>query len=224
MHSSCKSLSLRFALSALFLMASSPTTFARTVPLSELLGGGELIWGDKKFDQFEYLATGDMPPAHMVNVEEITDGDGNLGIRFQGGFIDTALSDGASDALIGFRVSVLDDDFAIIGAHLRANPAVIGGPGVASVVESFSGLPNMLQVYDIVPGQHRHHDWTTFQHPLRELHVRKDIEALAFFGTAGVISYIDQTFEQVQMPEPSSLSLLGVSLLGLGAIRRRRAK
>ena len=53
---------------------------------------------------------------------------------------------------------------------------MIGGPGVASVVESCFLLPNMLQVYDIVPGQHRHHDWTRNLHPLRELHVRKDID------------------------------------------------
>ena len=59
----------------------------------------------------------------MVNVEEITDGDGTGYFVSRAASNRHALSDGASDALIGFRVSVLDDDFAIIGAHLRANPA-----------------------------------------------------------------------------------------------------
>lgn len=224
MTSSFRSFLPRLVLAALCLCTTASTTFASSIPLSDLLGSGAIIWGDKKFDQFEYLATGDMPPAHMVNVQTITDDHGNLGIRFQGGFIDTAESVGASDALIGFRVTVLDVDKAIAGVNLHANPAVLGGPGVASVVETFSHLPNMLQVYDIAPGRHRHHDWTAFRDPQRELYVQKDIEALAFYGTAGVISYIDQTFEQVHMPEPASASLLGLSMLGVGLMRRRRAK
>ena len=51
--------------------------------------------------------------------------------------------------------------------------------------------------------------------------VIKDIELLSDSSTdPATISFVNQTFSTV--PEPASLAIFGVSLIGLGVIRRRR--
>jgi hypothetical protein len=215
-------------------VAASSITCNDSFVLDTLLDGGSVTAGDKLFDLFTYSATGDMPDASNVNVTPIVDADGNFGIRFQGGFVDVFDGSGPSDpgnpsdALITYRVTVLDPAFLIWNVHLSGNPAVLGPPGQESglvgVSESF--LPDDpltdLAIFDIKPGSKLLTDFDFLVGPLRTLHVQKDIVAFADAqGNAATISFVDQTFSQVVIPEPSTISLL---VLGLAAAWRLRRK
>jgi len=177
------------------------------------------VVGGFKFDNFTYSITGDMAPASAVNVLPITDSQGNEGLRFQGGFIDTP-APGASDALIGYRVM----GSAITDAHLAGNPdllAVGTGGGVASVTETF--LPDVnndsLTIFDN-GSQQRLSDRIVFGSPMQTLQVQKDVLLLAApEGVGASMSFVDQTFS---IPEPTAAVLLGLGAALLASVRRRR--
>ena len=194
------------------------SSFAATVPLSDLLDGGEFVSGNKTFSDFSYTTKpdSDMPSADGVTVTDIPDG-----IRFQGAFIDQAGGD-ASDVLITFNVSVPDGAPPIYRATMAANPAVFNGPGLASVTETF--LPEVnddkIVIYDFGGGDDKLSESILFDPNFSTLSVQKDLILHAMDGGAVTMSFIDQTFEQI--PEPSSLILLMGGLLGLGVLRRRK--
>ncbi|MCA9152016.1 MAG: PEP-CTERM sorting domain-containing protein [Planctomycetales bacterium] len=195
---------------------------AATVPLSSLLNGGTFQSGDKVFSDFGYSATGDMPPATAVNIEDITDTNGDYGIRISGGFVDQ-VGGGASDAIVTFNVSVAPNvNKWIDGVTLSANPAVFAGTGLASVTETF--IPTItddkLVVYDFDNGQVKLLDSIAFNQGYKSIPVQKDI-ILHATGNSGAVtmSFVDQTFHQV--PEPTSLVLALGGLCSLGVIRRR---
>jgi hypothetical protein len=207
--------------------AASSITLGAPVVLSTLLDSGSVQVGDKLFDQFSYSATGDMPSSSGVNVIEIVDGDGNFGIRFQGGFVDL-FGGGPSDALITYRVTATDPLFLISDVRLSGNPAVIGPEGEESgligVVETFLLDDPFIElvIFDIKPGSTQLVDGAFLTGPLRTLHVQKNILAFANVeGNAATLSFVDQTFSQVAVPEPSTISLL---ILGLAAMWRLQRK
>lgn len=187
---------------------SGPSTL-----LSDLLDGGSLVVGDKTFAEFTYNATGDMPPASAINVIPIIDDEGDLGIRFQGGFIDT-VGGGASDSLITFSVTA--PGAYIMGAELAGNVDVANG-GVATVTETF--LPeDTLSTLTITSGV-KLADATLFGTPVQTLNVQKDILLLADSAPA-TLSFVDQTFPQVPEPATGLMAIFGV--LGLLGVRRGR--
>ena len=112
---------------------------------------GKVISGDKLFDQFGYVATGDMPASSGVQVVPF-ELNGEYGIRVFGGFIDYS-GGGASTATVSYRVSVLDPNLAIDGASLQGNPAVLK-TGSFTIDGAFATLPlpTQLTVFDQVPG------------------------------------------------------------------------
>lgn len=220
------------ALVAGLLWPPAPCHAQNGTPLSELInGGGEIIFGDKRFDEFSYAFTGDMPAPDLVNVIPIVDQDENLGIQFQGFFTDLVSSQGGSDALIGYRVSVLNPNKRIVDAHLAGNPLLLGDTGVISVTETFAFDTlgeHALRIYDDELLETKHADSTEFA-PRVSLQVTKDIGALARTDGTVTLSYVDQTFSQVEIPIPeaSSALLMIVGLTCLGGFvwkrgRRRR--
>lgn len=216
---------------------SAATIIGDPVQLSTLIGGGTIVAGDKTFTNFTYLPSGDMPAAVNVNVVPIQDDAGNFGIRFQGGFMDSAASQGPSDALITYKVTA--DAFHLISdAHLQGNPALMGGLGSIGVTETFlplgQGGEYTMTIYDeVVPdpqnqGQNirltKLVDWVDFAPPVMMLNVQKDIIALAQPGNPSVtMSFVDQTFSQIVIPEPTTSLLLTFVGLGFAIATRRNA-
>ncbi len=182
--------------------------------------------GDKIFDNFSYVFTGDMPGASGVAVSSITDLAGNYGIRFNAFFTDLLSSQGGSTATIAYRVRVLDANKVIVKAHIEGN--VNGGNnGLIDVVETFLPLGVNGEFTMNIYSQNNFSklvDSTTFDKGYKELWVQKDIGALQI--TAGPIphlSFVDQTFEQNVVPEPSTVALMLIGAAGLGLVRRRKA-
>jgi hypothetical protein len=205
-------------------VAACSTAFAATVPLSDLLEeGASFVAGDKVFTDFTYMHTGDMPDATAVNVSDL-EIDGDYGIRVQGGFVDQ-VGGSASDALITFNVTVApESDLEISEVYLQANPAVFGGPGMASVTETL--LPDIvndkLVMWDFGDGNQQLADLIVLPQTYKTLSVQKDIilHATGEPGEGAVtLSFVDQTFKQI--PEPSSLILVVLGLMAFVAFRPR---
>lgn len=198
-------------------------------PLSALLDGEDIVVGDKRFDDFSYSFNGDMPEPSLVNVIPFVGDDGKIGVRFQAPFIDLFSNGVGSDALLGFRVSVLDPSRFIVGADLDGNPELLGDPpetGSMSVVETLDlppfGSSNLhLSIFDSESSGQRLFDWEDFE-PVQTLRVSKNILAVATQTHIPTLSRIDQTFEQVQVPEPGVLTSLGTGLFGLVFLGRAR--
>ncbi|QEG34021.1 hypothetical protein Pr1d_12930 [Bythopirellula goksoeyrii] len=201
-----------------------------------LLTSGEIpgvVVGDKLFKEFIYSWTNNMPAPENVNVTAIIDSDDNFGIRFQGSFSDLPGDLVASDASLSFSVHVVHEPtngnseaengygstrFLISDAHLKS--AVFldeGTPGsFGSVDESFLGnvpqIPQTLHVFNSTLGQggKKSEDGVIFDNTYEWLHVQKDIYAFAAEGANAPVrmTIIDQTFSQVEIPEPSSATIL----------------
>ncbi|MEO2045002.1 MAG: PEP-CTERM sorting domain-containing protein [Pirellulales bacterium] len=205
-----------------------------SVKLSDLLDGtyDGITVEDKVFDEFVYSIIGDMPEAEEVLVLGFEDLEGNFGLTFHGVFVDQA-GDGASDALLRFSVSVSEQaqlaGWSITDAHLFLGGVGVGQNSIFTVDESFEGHNNSMTVFSgNSNGQTEQiaSAWTYFDSTVNKLRVTKDILAFTSDGTIlpARATAIDQSFSQVQVPEPTTLSLLAMSLTGLLHVSRRRRR
>ena len=185
----------------------------------DLLTSGQVdgvLVGDKLFKEFVYSWTNNMPSPENVNVTAILTDD-NYGIRFQGSFGDLPGDSVASDASIAFSVHVQDDRFLISDAHLASaiflDESVSGSFG--SIDESFLGnsptTTETLAAFKSSFGQggEQFEDEVVFDSTYTWLAVQKDIFALAAEDAIQPVrmTIIDQTFSQVEIPEPSAMTL-----------------
>ena len=209
------------------------TQIGDPIPLDLLIEQlGSFDVEDKRFSGFQYNATGDMPPADMVDLIPLVDLDGNYGFRMVGGFgDDPATTDNASAALLTYMVEVIDPNRLIVDAHLAGNPSITGGDGQASVTETFLPLGAndefTMNIFDNSPGTARLIDWTDFTafgamgH--RKINVQKSLTALAIGPNSdATIGFVDQTFSQAIIPEPASVCLMMLGLVGLTYLRTRQ--
>ena len=144
------------------------------------------------------------------------------GISFSSGF--TALGAGInfSDAVLTFRASAAT---GINGVSLGFNGTFLG-MAVSSVTETIRDAATnrqlaFLEVACSTYGCERNDPvagYMSLDRGYTDLLIQKDINVSAFEGLAQ-ISIIDQGF-RTHVPEPASMALFGVGLLGLGLTRR----
>ena len=207
-------LAASFAFAAIVSFATSAHS---AVALSDLISNNDtFISGGLVFSDFTFTTVGNVTPETEVNVDSVTDQDGNFGIRFQGGFSDLQ-GGGSSGFTISYNVAFVDPLMNITGAMLQGNPtAIISGLG--SFTETFTGLGiDPLVIFDNADtGETDFIDSTSIIPPSNQLQVELD-----FFGEAGTPggvtgSFVDQTFAGGVVPEVSSAATWGVLMLAVG--------
>ncbi|HEX3600613.1 MAG TPA: hypothetical protein VHU84_10755 [Lacipirellulaceae bacterium] len=215
------------------LTPTSGVNSSNSVPLSDLISGAVdgVTVGDKQFSGFNYSFIGDMPQAINVQVLGFKDTDGNWGVSFHGAFLDLpggSISDAAIRFVVDIDPAALAAGNRISDAHLFMNGSGVGADSFFTVDESFLENSKTLNAFvsTLNGGGTQMSDSTVFDQPLTQLHVTKDILAMASNGTflPARATVIDQSFSQIKVPEPAAvlMSLIGsVALVGFGRKRNR---
>jgi len=211
-----------------------PNDPSQSVILADLLPGGSqeagIAVGDKTFSEFFYatLPGDDMPDAEDINVFAFQDTDGNFGVSFHGAFLDLP-GGGPSDALLRFTVAVSEaaaaQGYRISGANLFAGGLGLGDDSFFAIDESFQENNETLNAFGTTlngADETQLSDWVFFDELYTSLRVTKDILAIAGdnSGVPARTTVIDQSFSQVQIPEPTTIGLVALGLLGIVLGRR----
>lgn len=177
------------------------------------------------FDDFSCSITkgghGSPGSCGSINVDTIT--TPGTGIRINSGFSASGV-DSFTDALIDYHVTA-GPNLGINKVGLDFN-GIFFGWAVSSVTESIYNGSNLVGTATVACGLGvgcDRSDDILLDGTYSDLHIVKDIQLNAYIGTTN-LSYVDQTFDPTPTPEPSSFAMLGVGLLGVAGLLRRRAK
>lgn len=197
-----------------------------------------VIAGDKEFSNFTYTPVTDAPSAANVMVmgfyDDVLDG---YGLQFTGDFTADEFNGRTIEAGLSFTVRALDPDYLISDVHLSGAMHVFGD-GSVSILESITSVPVSIPGLAIrqvrIGGQsapdNTNTDSIVFQEAIGvigfpAIRVVKDIRARAgesLFDEAGVTTF-HQVFTQSRIvPEPGTLALTFLGLVGLTFVRRCR--
>jgi PEP-CTERM motif len=224
------------AASALVLLFSTTTivraqttnlTGGQTISLATLIDNGLGVQiGDKLFRDFFFsysdtdgLSSDDLTRSNVV-LTALMNNIG-FGVSFQQPLL--AIGPVIKDIVFKYSATVTDPSNSISDIHLDITGSA-GNGGLGTVGESvFTGGFGATQVGSIqasIPGTSS--SLTNISPTVTELWVQKDVTVTGGSAANGFasITIIDQTFSQV--PEPSTMLLVGLGLLGAVAVNRKR--
>jgi len=204
----------RFAAAALLsVMALGLAPGARALTLADLAGGASFSAGLLVFDDFQITVVGDLS-AQLDDYAVQVLGDG---FRLAGPL--SVLGGDAGTLLVSYSVTAPTD--LIEGASLFAGAVAIGAGSQAFVGESLLSGPDVLGslfVFDIAGVGSTPADAVGFA-PVSHVEVAKSVHLGS--GSFAALTVVDQRF--FVAPEPLTLLLLVVGLLGLAASGRQRS-
>ena len=213
------------------------TSGAQAIPMKDLFAGADITVGDKLFNNWG-LEYDDSDVEIDYSLIDVTGDDAdplNIGLHFDAnGQLSVFGPDSFLDISFIFDVTVLDPDFLINGSSLEITETNFAGEGgIITVLETVSDSDDneidvMEAIVDNYFGDEMLFDSLAFD-SLASVSIIKDIliQTDEFEDDSAELVSFEQHFSQtrrgVDVPEPSTLFLMGMGLFAIGATRRRKA-
>ena len=212
------------------------TSVAQAIPMSDLFQGSDLTVGDKLFDNWglEYSDSDTGIDFSEIMVTGLDADPMNIGLRFDAnGQLSVFGPDSFLDVSFVFDVTVLDPDYRINGSSLEITETDFAGEGgLIEILETVSDNDgneiDVMEAYsDSFEGDEMLMDSLAFGSQASVSIIKEILLFTDEFedDSAELVSFeqhFSQTKQDVDVPEPSTLFLMGMGLAAIGVVRRRR--
>jgi hypothetical protein len=210
-----------FAVAALASIDAFAAPCAQATYDTYLVAGFSCTVGDQTYSNFSFesTATGNgtaATPSQIVVKPDDLAAPGSFGLAFSTAAI-TVFGDntGPADSVDVTMDFIVASPSLIDDALLAIAGSTIGPNSVITVGETLSNGSHLQAALPAGPAV----DHVTFE-GTHQLGVLKDAIAFSLNNFAS-LSAIRQDFSEVQVPEPATLGILGMGLLGVGLVKRR---